>query len=127
MPSYLEELAARRERTVRLYELYNDSRFDELLAFFDDDIVSCMPDRFDVSVPKTIFLQGKLAYLDQLREFRTRYGRMTVLDVFPVELESSISFCDESGNTGTFSIGLSPQGQIRRIFYHHRQPERAAA
>jgi hypothetical protein len=127
VPSYLEELAARRERTIRLFDLYNDSRFDELLGFFDDDIVSCMPDRFDVSVPKTIFTQGKLAYLEQLREARTRYGRMSVLDVFPVGLESSVTFRDESGNVGTFSIGLSEDGRVVRIFYHHRQPERAAA
>ena len=127
MTSYLDAITGRKDRTTFAFSLYNQRRFDELLAFYSDDVIAFMPELLEGTTPDMRYAHGKAEYTGLLARFREIYGTVTVKSVFAVGRETNIQIEDEKGNFGAVSIELTEEGLIRRIFFLHRARREADA
>lgn len=125
--NYADEATAHDARVRGLFDLYNARRFDDMLAFYSDDVMCFLPTVIAPGRDELKWSHGKDEYRYHLGIFYDLFGQLTVTGVFATGEGSSVMVTDERGNTGTFSFEVSPtERRVKRVFFHH-QPKAGAA
>ena len=123
MVDYTDDCQRNLAKVKGIFKLYNAKRYNDLLQFVCDDIVSYCPTfvNGDRSIKS---ISGKSAYRKHLEEFREAFGQYEVISSFPTATSTSVLVVDERGNPGNFSFEVTGSERLMsRVFFLH-QPDK---
>ena len=111
MQQYLRRIEDERNLLVELMALYNAGQIEPFLAEHLDDVAFMTPDRLGTQKRGS----GKSALREDIRRFRGERGRLSVLDVIPLEGSISLLVDDEVRHRTVFCLKMRPNRLIERV------------
>src|SRR5689334_16778675 len=121
MSPYLTTAHQARSKLVGLIELFNSGDVDAFLAHHSEDVAFSTP-LWRSRHGDQSWGQGIAAHRTDVLGYRRTFGRLRIVDAFPVGSSVSLLTDDDSGNRTEFCVGIGAHGLITSIFAFHAGP-----